>query len=78
MHLLADQVEEAVSIPLLHIADATAAAVRKLDINRVGLLGTRFTMEKDFYNGRLEKRHHLQVIVPSEEEYPPSKCNVFS
>ena len=67
MHLMADDVQEAIGIPLLHIADATARAVQKAGLTGVGLLGTRFTMEKDFYRGRLEKRHHLRVFVPDEE-----------
>ncbi len=64
MHLLAEEVQEAVDIPLLHIADATARAVKGAGLTRVGLLGTRFTMEKDFYRGRLEREHQLEVIVP--------------
>jgi aspartate racemase len=67
MHLMADEVQKAIGIPLLHIADATANAVRKAGINKVGLLGTRFTMEKDFYRGRLEKAQGLGVIIPDEE-----------
>jgi aspartate racemase len=63
MHRLADQVQAAIGIPLLHIADATAQAVRGLAIDRVGLLGTRYTMEQDFYRGRLA-RHGFQVLVP--------------
>ncbi|MFH9722354.1 aspartate/glutamate racemase family protein [Streptomyces sp. NPDC017254] len=54
MHKVADQVETAVSVPLLHLADATAEAVRASGLRRVGLLGTAFTMEQDFYRGRLE------------------------
>jgi aspartate racemase len=66
MHLMADEVQAAIDIPLLHIADATARAVQRAGLKRVGLLGTRFTMEKDFYRGRLETAHSLQVIVPDE------------
>jgi aspartate racemase len=66
MHLMADAVQEAIQIPLLHIADATARAVMTAGLGKVGLLGTRFTMEKDFYRGRLEKAHGLQVVVPDE------------
>ncbi|MGW3402564.1 aspartate/glutamate racemase family protein, partial [Streptomyces zhihengii] len=54
MHKVADQVAAAVSVPLLHLADATADAVRAAGIRRVGLLGTRFTMEQDFYRARME------------------------
>jgi aspartate racemase len=63
MHKVAGAIESAVAIPLLHIADATAAEVRRSGIRRVGLLGTRFTMEEDFYRGRLQDRHGIEVIV---------------
>jgi len=66
MHLMAEEVQTAVNIPLLHIADATARAVKAAGLDSVGLLGTRFTMEKDFYRGRLEKIHGLRVITPNE------------
>ncbi len=66
MHLMADAVEAALGIPLLHIADATAQAIKAQNLTKVGLLGTRFTMEEDFYRGRLEKQHNLQVLVPDE------------
>ena len=68
MHRTADEVEAAIGIPLLHIADATARAVKKTGVQKVGLLGTRFTMEEDFYRGRLEDEHRLRVIVPELEE----------
>ena len=67
MHLMADEVQAAIDIPLLHIADATARSVKAQGLRAVGLLGTRFTMEKDFYRGRLEQKHQLKVIVPDEE-----------
>ena len=63
MHKVADQVQAAVGIPLLHLADATARAVQGAGIERVGLLGTAFTMEQDFYTGRLSD-HGLDVLVP--------------
>jgi aspartate racemase len=63
MHLLADRIEAAIGVPFLHLADATAAAVRSADVERVALLGTRYTMEQDFYRARLE-RHGLAVLVP--------------
>jgi len=66
MHRLAGDVEKAISIPLIHIADATAAAVKKAGMGTVGLLGTRYTMELDFYRGRLEKGHGLKVLIPDE------------
>jgi aspartate racemase len=68
MHRLAPEIQAAVSIPLLHIADATAASVRKKNIRRVGLLGTRYTMEEAFYRKRLESPHGIQVIIPSEPD----------
>lgn len=68
MHRLADDVADAVGIPLLHIADATADAVRAEGLKRVGLLGTRFTMEEDFYKGRLTEQHGLEVMVPDERD----------
>ncbi len=64
MHKVVPRIEAAVGIPLLHIADATASRVRERGLRRVGLLGTRFTMEEDFYRGRLEERHGLEVLVP--------------
>jgi len=64
MHKVAGAMEQAVGIPLLHIADPTAAAIRAQGLVRVGLLGTRFTMEQDFYRGRLQDRHGLEVLVP--------------
>jgi aspartate racemase len=64
MHKVAPAMEQAVDIPLLHIADPTAEAIRALGLGRVGLLGTRFTMEQDFYRGRLQERFGLEVAVP--------------
>lgn len=64
MHKVAPAIQAAVTIPLLHIADPTAAAVKQAGIRTVGLLGTRFTMEEDFYRGRLEARHDLRVLIP--------------
>ncbi|MCX8161362.1 MAG: aspartate/glutamate racemase family protein [Candidatus Saccharicenans sp.] len=64
MHKVARPIESAVNIPLLHIADPTAERIRARGIRKVGLLGTRFTMEEDFYRGRLERKHGLEVIVP--------------
>ena len=68
MHKVADAIESAVQIPLLHIADPTAARIRQAGLGKVGLLGTRFTMEQDFYKERLVQRHGLQVLVPSEPD----------
>lgn len=64
MHKVADAIEAAVQIPLLHIVDPTAARIRQAGLGKVGLLGTRFTMEQDFYKARLQQRHGLQVLVP--------------
>ncbi|MEH8222390.1 aspartate/glutamate racemase family protein [Aeromonas veronii] len=66
MHKVAPEIEATIDIPLLHIADATAAKLRADGITRVGLLGTRFTMEQDFYKGRLQERFGLAVLVPDE------------
>lgn len=63
MHKVAPAIEAAVSIPLLHIADATARAIRAAGLSRVGLLGTRFTMEQDFYHARLAA-HGIETLVP--------------
>ena len=68
MHRVADAIEAAIEVPLLHIADATGEAVRAAGVRRVGLLGTRYTMEQDFYRGRLESRHGLSVLVPHEPD----------
>lgn len=64
MHLMADAVEQAAGVPLLHIADPTGAAIRAAGLNKVGLLGTAFTMEQTFYRERLAQQHGLEVIVP--------------
>jgi aspartate racemase len=68
MHKMADEIQGHIGVPLLHIADATAEAVKARGLRTVGLLGTRFSMEEDFYKGRLTERHGLEVIIPAEEE----------
>jgi len=68
MHISAAEIEAAISIPFLHIADPTAGAVKAAGIQSVGLLGTRFTMEQDFYKGRLQEKHGLRVLVPDAED----------
>jgi aspartate racemase len=68
MHKIADAIEKAVIIPLLHIADATAQEIMQAGITKVGLLGTRFTMEHDFYRGRLRDKHHLDVLIPDDRD----------
>lgn len=67
MHKMADEVQESVTIPLIHIADATAAKVKEQGLKTVGLLGTNYTMTQDFYKERLAK-HGIDVIIPSEED----------
>jgi amino-acid racemase len=67
-HAMADDVQNAVGIPLLHIADATAEKIKAASMKTVGLLGTRFTMEEQFYRGRLAEKHGFEVLVPNEEE----------
>jgi aspartate racemase len=67
MHKLAPQLEAALRVPLVHIADATAARLRTAGLVRVGLLATRYTMEETFYRGRLETRFGLEVLVPDAE-----------
>jgi aspartate racemase len=68
MHRVAGEIVAAVSIPLLHIADATAAEIKRRGLRRVGLLGTSFTMEDAFYRERLEERHDLEVMIPPAED----------
>jgi aspartate racemase len=68
MHKLADRIQAGVRIPFLHIADATAARIARAGLAAVGLLGTRFTMEEEFYRGRLASRHGLRVLTPEPAE----------
>ena len=68
MHKLAPEIGAAARIPLLHIADPCAEAVKDAGFSRVGLLGTRFTMEESFYRDRLHQTHGLRVIVPDRED----------
>jgi len=67
MHILAPAIEAAITVPFLHIADATAAAIHRAEITRIALLGTRYTMEQDFYRGRLEELG-LDVRVPGDDD----------
>jgi aspartate racemase len=67
MHKMADDIQNHISVPLLHIGDATAEKVKEERLKKVGLLGTKFTMEEDFYTGRL-KKYELDVIIPEEYE----------
>lgn len=66
MHRMAEAVQAAVELPLIHITDATAQPILQAGLQTVGLLGTRFTMRQDFYRGRLSERHGLNVLIPDE------------
>lgn len=66
MHRMAQDVQAATTLPMLHIADATAEAIQRAGLETVGLLGTRFTMEEDFYRGKLVRNHGLTVLIPDE------------
>jgi len=68
MHKMYDPVQAALGIPMLHIADATALKVREIGLEKVGLLGTIYTMEQDFYKGRLSDNYDLQVLVPGKTD----------
>jgi aspartate racemase len=68
MHKVADRIEAGVEILLLHIADPTARKIHARGLSKVGLLGTRFTMEEDFYKGRLVEKHGLDVLIPDDEQ----------
>ncbi len=69
MHKMAESVQNSIGIPLLHIADATAERIKSQGLKKIGLLGTKFTMEEDFYKERLIHKHGLEVIIPS----PPDR-----
>ncbi|HTP11223.1 MAG TPA: aspartate/glutamate racemase family protein [Anaerolineae bacterium] len=68
MHKVADDIQASIHVPFLHIADATAAPIKAQGLTTVGLLGTRFTMEEDFYVGRLVQRFGLSVLIPESAE----------
>ena len=68
MHKMADDIKAAITIPLLHIADAAAEAILSMGLTRVALLGTKFTMEQDFYKGRLRENDGLEVMIPGEDD----------
>jgi len=68
MHKMAGEVQRAVTIPLLHIADAAAMEIKKMGIGRVALLGTKYTMEEEFYKGRLMAKYGFEVLIPPEED----------
>jgi aspartate racemase len=68
MHKMAPEVENNINLPLLHIADATAQSIKNLKLKKVGLLGTKFTMEQEFYKNRLIEKHNIDVVVPNDED----------
>ncbi|MGB0839699.1 MAG: aspartate/glutamate racemase family protein, partial [Chitinophagales bacterium] len=68
MHLCKDAIQSAVPIPFLHIADAAGAAVKNQGLKKVGLLGTKFTMEKDFYKKVLKDQHGIDTIIPEQND----------
>lgn len=67
MHKMADEVQKSINIPLLNIIDVTAEKIKEMGLKKVGLLGTKFTMEDDFYKGRLKRKHGIDVLIPDEE-----------
>ncbi len=68
MHIVAEEIEAVIQIPILHIADATAEVLMAEGVGTVGLLGTAFTMEKDFYKGRLSDKYGLKVVAPNDAD----------
>jgi aspartate racemase len=77
MHLIAERLQKRIGLPVIHIADATAAAIERAGLDRVGLLGTRFTMEMDFFTGRLAARG-IQVDIPGEADRAFIHQTIFS
>lgn len=77
MHKVAPQIEQSVQIPLLHIADATARVLQQDKVKRVGLLGTKFTMEQDFYRERLQQ-HGIEVIIPTTKQREQVHSVIFN
>lgn len=78
MHKMADAVEAAVKIPLVHIGDATAERIQKAGFSKVGLLGTLYTMEQEFYRERLSKSFGLEVLIPEEADRKSVHQVIFS
>ncbi len=68
MHRVAEQIEQISGLPLIHIADCSAAVIKAAGLTRIGLLGTRYTMEMDFYAERMRQRHGIDVLVPEEAD----------
>ncbi|TNF16755.1 aspartate/glutamate racemase family protein [Vibrio fluvialis] len=77
MHKVAPEIEAQISIPILHIADATAKQLQQDGIERVGLLGTRFTMEQEFYKGRLQQQFGIDVLTPDAEQRQQVHCVIY-
>jgi len=68
MHIMAEDVKNNINVPLIHIADSTAEKIKRMNLKKVGLLGTKYTMEQDFYRGRLKEKYDLDVIIPESQE----------
>ena len=68
IHKFADAIGREIKIPILHIVDATAREIKKMGLGKIGLLGTRFTMEEDFFTGRLQEKHGIASLIPAGED----------
>lgn len=68
VHKIADKIESEISVPFLHIADAAAEKIKEKELKKVGLLGSKFTMEEDFYKGRMTVKYGLEIIIPDAED----------
>ena len=77
LHKVVHQVQEAINIPILHLADATAKRIKAAGMNTIGLLGTNFTMEEDFYKGRLIEKYELNVLVPPKSDREIVHCVIY-
>ena len=77
MHKVIDQISQKTSLPILHIADETAAQIKKLGIKKVGLLGTKYTMEQDFYKSRIQSQN-IEVLIPAEKDRELINKTIFN
>jgi aspartate racemase len=77
LHIVADRLEDALDLPLLHIADATAASIKAAGMRTVGLLGTRYTMMEAFYRVRLKEKHGIEVVVPEQDDIERIDAVIF-
>ena len=77
MHKMANEVQNAIQIPLLHIADAAAEKVKEKNLKKVGLLGTKYTMEQEFYKGRIKEKYNIDVIIPDTADEREAVHNVI-